>query len=298
MPNTKYNIDDLIIKSEGVKIQHDGSRCYIYTRVSTSKQVEEGSSLEAQYKRIMEYASYDHMTVVRTYTDEGISGKSADNRDGFMQMMEDIQNNRDGVKFVLVFKLSRFGRNAADILYYLQQMQDRGVNLICVEDHIDSSDGTGKLMVSIMGAMAEIERENILTQSMAGRKNKAANGGWNGGFAPYGYKIENGKIIVDEEQAEIVKIIFDKYVNTSLGADGVARWLNQHGYTKTPPNVIESKKPRKYDFVTEFSRGHIVRVLDNEFYMGKIAYGKRKNFAVKGATWCDCHPKTRELSSL
>ena len=67
---------------------------------------------------------------------------------------------------VLVFKLSRFGRNAADVLNSLQRMQDFGVNLICVEDGIDSSKDSGKLMISVLSAVAEIERENILVQTM------------------------------------------------------------------------------------------------------------------------------------
>src|SRR5699024_4670571 len=69
--------------------------------------------------------------------------------------------------------LSRFGRNAADVLTYLQRMQDYGVNLICVEDGIDSSKDSGKLMISVLSAVAEIERENILVQTMEGRKQKA-----------------------------------------------------------------------------------------------------------------------------
>ena len=71
--------------------------------------------------------------------------------------------------FVLVFKLSRFGRNAADVLNSLQTMRDYGVNLICVEDGIDSSKDAGKLMISVLSAVAEIERENICTQTMAGK---------------------------------------------------------------------------------------------------------------------------------
>jgi len=73
------------------------------------------------------------------------------------------------VKYVLVFKLSRFGRNAADVLNSLQFMQDYGVNLICIEDGIDSSRGSGKLMISVLSAVAEIEHENILVQTMEGR---------------------------------------------------------------------------------------------------------------------------------
>ena len=99
-------------------------------------------------------------------------------------MMEDIKSGKDGVSFVLVFKLSRFGRNAADVLSTLQVMQDFGVNLICVEDGIDSSKDSGKLMISVLSAVAEIERENILVQTMEGRRQKAREGKWNGGFAP------------------------------------------------------------------------------------------------------------------
>lgn len=87
-------------------------------------------------------------------------------------MMEDIKSGKDGVSFVLVFKLSRFARNAADVLSTLQIMQDYGVNLICVEDGIDSSKDAGKLMISVLSAVAEIERENIRIQTMEGRIQK------------------------------------------------------------------------------------------------------------------------------
>ena len=82
-------------------------------------------------------------------------------------------DGKDGVDFVLVFKLSRFGRNAADVLSSLQLMQDYGVNLICVEEGIDSSKEAGKLLISIIAAVAELERENIRVQTMAGREQKA-----------------------------------------------------------------------------------------------------------------------------
>ena len=71
----------------------------------------------------------------------------------------------------------------------MQLMQDFGVNLICVEDGIDSSKDSGKLVISVLSAVAEIERENIIEQTMNGRREKARQGGWNGGFAPYGYYL-------------------------------------------------------------------------------------------------------------
>ena len=95
-----------------------------------------------------------------------------------------------------VYKLSRFGRNAADILNSLELVQSYGVNLICIEEGIDSSQTSGKLLISVLSAVAEIERENIIEQTMNGRREKARQGGWNGGFAPYGYTLEDNKLMI------------------------------------------------------------------------------------------------------
>lgn len=133
-------------------------KVYLYTRVSTSIQIE-GYSLEAQKSRMKAFAIYNDYEIVGEYEDAGKSGKSIEGRIQFNRMMEDIKSGKDGVSFVLVFKLSRFARNAADVLSTLQIMQDYGVNLICVEDGIDSSKDAGKLMISVLSAVAEIERE-------------------------------------------------------------------------------------------------------------------------------------------
>lgn len=106
-------------------------KCYIYTRVSTAIQVD-GYSLDAQKDKLRKYAEYQDMTIVPEFSDEGFSGKNIKGRPEFTRMMEKIESGEDGVDFVLVFKLSRFGRNAADVLNSLQTMQDYGVNLICV----------------------------------------------------------------------------------------------------------------------------------------------------------------------
>ena len=187
-------------------------KCYIYTRVSTSMQVD-GYSLDAQKDKLYKYADYQDMIIAGEYSDEGKSGKSVEGRLQFQQMLQDIESGKDNVDFVLVFKLSRFGRNAADVLSSLQQMQDFGVNLICVEDGIDSSKDAGKLMISVLSAVAEIERENILVQTMEGRRQKAREGKWNGGFAPYGYQLINGELHIAEDEAEIIRIIYDKFAN-------------------------------------------------------------------------------------
>lgn len=96
-------------------------------------------------------------------------------------------------------------------------MQDYGVNLICVEDGIDSSKEAGKLLISIVAAVAEMERENIRVQTMIGREQKAREGKWNGGFAPYGYKLKNGELVIAEDEVEIIQMIFDRYIHTNEG---------------------------------------------------------------------------------
>ena len=144
-------------------------RCYIYTRVSTQMQVD-GYSLDAQRNRLLKAAEYEGMAVAAEFSDEGKSGKNVSGRPAFQEMLRRIQDRTDNVDYVLVFKLSRFGRNTADVLNNLQIMQDYGVNLLSVEEGIDSAGAAGKLMISVIAAVAEIERENIQAQTMAGRK--------------------------------------------------------------------------------------------------------------------------------
>ena len=99
----------------------------------------------------------------------------------------------------------------------MEHVQSFGVNLICIEEGIDSSQTSGKLLISVLSAVAEIERENIIEQTMNGRKEKARQGGWNGGFAPYGYYLKDKQLFIQEDEAEAVRIIFDKYVNGNMG---------------------------------------------------------------------------------
>lgn len=246
-------------------------KCYIYTRVSTSMQVD-GFSLDAQREKLLRYAEYQNMVIAGEYSDAGKSGKNTAGRPDFLRMLTDIENGKDNIDYVLVFKLSRFGRNAADVLSSLQTMQDFGVNLICVEDGIDSSKDSGKLMISVLSAVAEIERENILVQTMEGRKQKAREGKWNGGFAPYGYKLEKGELLIAEDEVEVIRIIFDKYIHTNMGSTAIAEYLNQRF----------EKKVRQNGSLNQFSSNFIRQVLDNPIYCGKLAYGRHKTEKISG----------------
>ena len=253
-------------------MRQEKEKVYIYTRVSTTMQID-GYSLEAQKTRMKAYADFNNYEIVGEYEDAGKSGKSIEGRIQFNQMMEDIKSGKDGVSFVLVFKLSRFGRNAADVLSTLQVMQDFGVYLICVEDGIDSSKDAGKLMISVLSAVAEIERENIRVQTMEGRIQKAREGRWNGGFAPYGYCLVDGRLEINEEEAEAIRVIFQQYTTTDVGANGVAKYLENHGIRKIQR---QNGKNPLFD-------AHLVRlILKNPVYCGKIAYGRRKTEKVHG----------------
>lgn len=249
-------------------------KCYIYIRVSTAMQVD-GYSLDAQKERLTKFAEFQGMEIVREYCDAGKSGKNIAGRPEFTRMLQDVADNRDGVNYILVFKLSRFGRNAADVLNSLQYIQDFGVNLICVEDGIDSSKDSGKLTITVLSAVAEIERENILVQTMEGRKQKAREGKWNGGQAPLGYTLDskNSTLIINPEEAALVKLIYEKYLYEDMGLDTIANYLNDRGYRK------RKSKKTELDY---FTRGLIKNILDNPVYMGKIAYGKNVTEKVKG----------------
>ena len=248
------------------------TKVYIYTRVSTTMQID-GYSLDAQKARMKAYADFNDYQIVGEYEDAGKSGKSIEGRASFCRMMDDIKSGKDGVSYVLVFKLSRFGRNAADVLSTLQVMQDFGVNLICVEDGIDSSKDAGKLMISVLSAVAEIERENIRVQTMEGRIQKAREGRWNGGFAPYGYRLVDGVLQINEDEAPAIRTIFEQYVSTDTGANGLSKYLETHGFQKLT---------RQNGTSPLFSATLIRAILKNPVYCGKIAFGRRKLEKIHG----------------
>ncbi len=128
-------------------------------------------------------------------------------------------------------------------------------------------------MISVLSAVAEIERENILVQTMEGRKQKAREGKWNGGFAPYGYELIDGELKIAEDEAEIIRIIYDKFIHTTMGAGTVAKYLNRQGYIK---------KKRQNGTLDAFTAHFVKLVLDNPIYCGKIAFGRRKTEKIQG----------------
>ncbi len=264
-------------------------KCYLYTRVSTAMQVE-GYSLDAQLNRLYKEAEYRDLEVVEVFSDEGKSGKSVSGRPEFQRMLNSISEmnkNETIINYVIVSKLSRFGRNAKDVLTSLSKMQTFDCNLISSDEGIDSSKDAGKLIITILSAVAEIERENIRFQTMEGRNQKAREGKWNGGRAPFGYRLEGEKndkyLVIDEDEAEVVKIIYDKYVHTEMGAIGIAKYLNEHGYRKKVEMSGDRDGKGSVPLTKDNFDAHFVKlVLDNPICTGYISYNRRVNKKIKG----------------
>lgn len=244
-----------------------------YIRVSTDMQAELGYSLENQEYEIKNYVESKHMTLVHIYQEEkGASDKNIEGRPQFQQMLSDIAKNRD-IDYVVVYNMSRFARNAANALTTLQKLKSYNVSLYVIKEGIDSTTKMGETMFSFASIFADLERDSIRENTTAGRYQKARNGLWNGAQAPFGYRLDSGKLVIQEDEAEVVRIIFDRYVHTPDGIHKIAVWLNEHGYKKEP------RGNGKHVF---FSPETLKNILDNPVYAGKIAYGRRRMEQVEG----------------
>ena len=260
-------------------MQDRSKRVFTYIRVSTGKQVERGYSMEEQRHTLDAYAKHEGLYIVDKYEDKGKTGKNLYERDNFRAMMERIKANQDNVGAVLITDISRFGRNAADSWGAIQDMEDYGVFLIAAKQKLDTSNPTHKFSVQMYASIAEMEVESIQARTMAGRNQKARDGRWNGGFAPYGYKLvpdavgDKKHLEIEESEAEVIRIIFKEYADGSMGCRRIANWLNDTGHKK----VVRQNGSGDI-FSETFVRG----VLDNPVYMGKISYNRRKTEKIQG----------------
>lgn len=264
-----YKEGDIIMAYQTVEnLFSRRTKCVIYIRVSSERQVE-GFSIDGQKRELIDYAKSKGYEVAEIYVEPGRSGKNIEGREQFQKMMYDVTRADSEVGYVLVFKLSRFGRNTRDILNSINQLQKYGINLLTKEEGLDSSTSMGNMLIAILGTVAEMERENIITQTMLGREEKARQGGWNGGFAPFGYSSVDEKLVANEN-AYIVKMIFEKYVNEDIGIKGIVDYLNRNGIKKPVP-----KNRQDYQF-TDWSTHTIKHILDNPVYTGFVAFGRRR----------------------
>lgn len=129
-----------------------------YVRTATESEEDE-CKLNGQMEAIKRYAMKQGIEIVALYEDRGKSGNSVEGRPAFSRMMNDITSEAVKVESVLVSKLFRFGRNATSICESLQNLQNYGVNLICTEDRVNTSEGSSRLLCSFLSVMSELEKD-------------------------------------------------------------------------------------------------------------------------------------------
>jgi len=166
-----------------------------YIRVSTDEQVKEGISLADQEARLTAYCQAKEWELVRIYRDEGESGKSLD-RPGIQTLITDLKAN--GVDVVVTLKLDRLTRSVRDLGTLIEDLFD-GCALASVEESLDSSTANGRMVINLLGTVAQWEREIISERTTAALRFKQAQG-FRVGRPPYGFKVEKGKLVEDAEE--------------------------------------------------------------------------------------------------
>ena len=185
----------------------------IYIRVSTDAQAEEGYSIDAQKEQLTAYCIAKGMKNYEYYIDGGYSGSTI-NRPEIQRLISDCSNNK--ISCVIVFKLDRLSRSQKDTLYLIEDVfNENGVDFVSLNESIDTTSPTGKLMIGILSAFAQLERENIKLRTRIGMKERVKSGLWmGGGKIPFGYNYDSSQgILVPNEDAGKVVQIFQLYLN-------------------------------------------------------------------------------------
>lgn len=179
-------------------------KAYGYIRVSTDEQKEEGVSLDAQSEKIKAYAILNDFDLMEIIRDEGKSGKDMD-RPG-LQRLIDLSDGPEA-DAIIVYKLDRLSRRTRDILYLIEEVFKRGhTRFLSITEQIDTKTAMGKFFLTMMGALAQMEREVISERTRAALAYKKAKGDPLGAV-PYGFKLEDGKYEKDPGEQKIVRRI-------------------------------------------------------------------------------------------
>lgn len=228
-----------------------------YCRVSTDKE-DQLNSFEAQKSFFTEYAKQNGYNLIRIYADEGITGTSTKKRADFNNMMEDSKKGR--FNCVLVKDVSRLARNTYDFLKSIRELKSRNINVRFVTANMETLDGS-EFMLTMLAAMAQEESANMSKRVKFGKGINAEKG-----RVPnlcYGYIKTKGdyfNLQINEEEAEIVREMFDLYVNQGYGSHKIAKLLNGKGLTSLRG--------------VPWSTTAVSRILKNKLYAGYVINGK------------------------
>lgn len=233
-----------------------------YVRVSTGKQDE--LSPDSQAKLLKDYAKSHGYVVSKIFFELGISGRKADKRPEFQKMIGLAKSSDHPADAILVWKFSRFARNQEESIVYKSLLKKKhNVDVISISEPL--VDGPfGSLIERIIEWMDEYYSVRLSGEVTRGMREKAERGGYQA-RPPLGYKIVSHKeppVIVPEE-AEIVKLIFEKYVHDGMGLFEIARLLNSHNF--------------KTSHGKEFERRSIEYILQNPTYCGMVRWNRTIN---------------------
>jgi len=256
-----YTVRNNIMK--GVPLQELNLRVCFYARVSTDKD-EQLHSLKSQISFFNDYISkVPNWNFIGSYIDEGISGTSVNKREEFLKMTRDAKRHK--FDLILTKEISRFSRSTLDSIKYTQELLANGVGVYFLNDNINTILPDSELRLTMMSSIAQDEVRRLSERVAFGMRRSIDNGIVLGCSNIYGYIKDKGKLVIDETQAEMVRIIFDRYANTTDGLSKVSRYLYNLGYknktgkrldTTILTRIIENPKYKGYYC------GHKTKVLD------------------------------------
>jgi site-specific DNA recombinase len=235
----------------------------LYARVSTEEQAKEGYSIQAQIDEIEAFAKRNNMEIVAKYIDEGASGKNISGRPEMKRLLKDINNTTFNA--VIVYKIDRISRKSRDAMDIADRCENANISLISLKENFDIATPIGKMIYQTMSNYSEFERNTIIDRVKMGMTQRAKQGFFNGGRV-FGYESINKVLVVNEEEAHVVRLIFD-FSENGLGYKAIVSRINEMGY----------RTKRGCDF----SINTIKTILDNPIYIGKIRFNMYENWSEK-----------------
>lgn len=212
--------------------------CYI--RVSTNDQTE--FSPDAQLKAIKNYTKNNNIILDDNYIfiDEGISGRKADKRPAFQEMIKIAKSKPKKFDIILVHKFDRFARSREDSVVYKSLLKKEcGIKVISITESIED-DKFSVILEAMLEAMAEYYSLNLSDEVKKGMTEKATRGQYQSS-PPFGYKMENGILSIIEDEANIIKLIFEKFANQEMNKLQIAKYVNSLGYRTHRGNEFENR---------------------------------------------------------